>query len=444
MPAEAPPADRVPLPPPIGLRARMLRGVSWNVFGAVFTQGSVFLSNIIIANLVGRDVFGEYGMIQSTLLAFGGVAQVATGITATKYVAEFRVLDKERTGRILGLCSAVTLVTGAVATLALLLGAPWLASSLLKSPHLAPGIMIAAGFVLLTVINGYQVGALAGLENYRAIARSGAIQGVFHLAACGLFTYLWGLEGALAGLVASAFARWWLFHTMLRTAAREQEVPITYRRIWTERGIIFRFALPAAISGLSAMPALWLANTFLVRQPGGFSQMGLYSAAGTLRTVVLFLPLLLNNVGTSLLNNQRGLGDAVRYRKVFWYNLAATAAVALAAAVFVAVSGPWLLRLFGKEFAGGTAVLAILMLSTIPESLAIAGAQVVQSQEKMWLSFFLIALPRDVCIVALAYRFAPLYGAAGLAWSYTASWVLTLVTVFFLVAFIGLDTKART
>jgi O-antigen/teichoic acid export membrane protein len=282
------------------------------------------------------------------------------------------------------------------------------------------------------------------LENYRAIARSGAIQGVFHLAACALFTYLWGLEGALAGLVASAFARWWLFHTMLRTAAREQEVPITYRGIWTERGIIFRFALPAAISGLSAMPALWMANTFLVRQPGGFSQMGIYSAANTLRTAVLFLPLLLNNVGTSLLNNQRGLGDVVRYRKVFWYNLAATAAVALAAAVFVAVSGPWLLRLFGKEFAGGTAVLAILMLSTIPESLAIAGAQIVQSQEKMWLSFFLIALPRDVCIVALAYRFAPLYGAAGLAWSYTASWVLTLVTVFFLVAFIGLDTKART
>jgi O-antigen/teichoic acid export membrane protein len=422
----------------------MLRGVTWNVFGAAFTQGSVFLANIIIANLVGRNVFGEYGMIQSTLVAFGAVAQVATGITATKYVAEFRTVDKERTGRILGLCSAVTLVTGAVATFALVLGAPWLASSLLKSPHLSRGIVISAGFVLLTVMNGYQVGALAGLENYRAIARSGAIQGVFHLAACSLFTYLWGLEGALGGLVAGAFARWYLFHMMLKTAAREQEIPITYGGIWAERGIILRFALPAAISGLSTMPALWLANTFLVRQPGGFSQMGLYSAANTLRTAVIFVPLLVNNVGTSLLNNQRGLGDAVRYRKVFWFNLAATAAVAIAGALAVAATGPYLLRMFGKEFTGGTGILVILMLSTLPESLAIAGAQVVQSQEKMWLSFFLVALPRDICVVALSYYLAPLQGAAGLAWAYTISWVLTLVTVFFMVCFIGLEARART
>jgi len=106
--------------PQTGLRARFLHGITWNVVNALFTQGSVFLSNVIIANLLGREIFGEYGMIQSTLLTVSGIAQVATGITATKYVAEYRSTDKEKTGRILGLCSTVTFLTGCVATLLLL------------------------------------------------------------------------------------------------------------------------------------------------------------------------------------------------------------------------------------------------------------------------------------------------------------------------------------
>ncbi len=50
--------------------------------------------------------------------------------------------------------------------------------------------------------------------------------------------------------------------------------------------------------------------------------MALFSAALNLKNVVIFLLILLNNVGTSLLNNQRGQRDRLNYRKVFWTNMA--------------------------------------------------------------------------------------------------------------------------
>jgi len=427
--------------PGIGLRARFRHGITWNVVNAVFTQGSVFLSNVLVANLLGREIFGEYGMIQSTLITLSSVAQVATGVTATKYLAEFRSTDKEKTGRILGLCSTVTFLTGCVATLLLLAGAPWLASHTLRAPHLARGIMISAGFVMFSVINGYQAGALAGLEGYRVLARAGVFQGVLHLLVVALGAWFRGLEGALAGLVASSVARWILYHRALRTVGQEQGIFLTYKGLWRERRIILGFAVPAALSGLTSMPALWLANAFLVRQEGGFSQMGLYSAAVTLRALVLFLPGLFNNVGMSLLNNEKGLGNETGYRKIFWFNLAATSGIAAAGAAIVSVTGPWLLKGFGKEFAAGSGVLLILMLSTLPEIVAVASAQIVQSREKLWLSLFLIAIPRDLSMVALAYYLTPLYGAAGLAWAYTISWTLTMVIVFLLVRSLGLDPR---
>ena len=86
---------------------RIISGVGWSTVGAVFTYGSTFIVNIIIANIIGKNVFGEYSIIRNTLLTLSSIAKVAAGITATKHIAEYRSTNKEKAGRILGLCSLV-------------------------------------------------------------------------------------------------------------------------------------------------------------------------------------------------------------------------------------------------------------------------------------------------------------------------------------------------
>jgi O-antigen/teichoic acid export membrane protein len=420
------------------LHARLQKGIAWNLVGAVFNQGSTFAVNIIIAHLLSRQVFGEYAMIQSTLLTMATIAQLATGYTATKYVAEFRSTDQDKTGRILGLCSVVSAAAACVATLILLVGAPWLAVNAFNAPHLAPALMIAAGVVLFMVMNGYQMGALAGLESYLLLAKAGVISGSLYLGICVVAAWIGGLHGVLVGLVVSALLQWTILSYFLFAESARQKIVIRYRGLWQEREIILKFALPAALSGFISLPALWLANTFLVRQPDGYEQMALYSAANSFRVLVLILPHLMNNVGTSLLNNQKGMGDESRYRKVFWVNLTLTAGSVSIGALTVVLFGPWLLGMFGRGFGEGYAVLLVLMLSTTPEALAVATYQVVQSQGKMWLSLFVVSLPRDGMIVLMSYLFSPLYGAVGLAGAYTLGWILALLTIIAMIAHLGL------
>jgi len=167
------------------------------------------------------------------------------------------------------------------------------------------------------------------------------------------------------------------------------------------------------------MPALWLANAVLVRQAGGYSQMALYAAATNLRIVVLLLPNLLNNVGMSVLNNVRGLGNLKQFRKAFWSNLALTAGVTAISAIVMTAVGPYALVIFGRRFEGGYPVLVALMVSTIFEILMQATYQIVLTHGKMWLSFFAVVFPRDLLVVVLAFVFAPKSGALGLALAYT-------------------------
>lgn len=424
------------------LGGRFSRGVFWSLIGTGFAQGSMFLTAIILARMLGKDVFGELGMIQSTLLTFSSVAQIATGVTATKYVAEFRDADKARAGRVLGLCAVLTLGTGLAATVLLAVGASWMAEHLLAAPHLAVGLSISAAFVLFSVMNGYQVGALAGLESYKSISVYGALLGAAHLALCGLGAVLWGLHGALGSMAVSALLRWAVYATVLRREIDKQGIVIQRREGLRERKILYRFALPAALSGLTSMPAIWLGNAMLVRQPDGYAEMGVYSAANNLRMLVLLFPLLINNVGLSLLNNTRGGNDLLGYREIFWANVRVTLLATLIGALTMAALGAPLLHMFGHNFSMGYSILLILMLSTVPEVLAIAGAQVIQSQEKMWHSLLIVAIPRDVLMVSLAYVVVPVYGADGLAWSYSVSWIVALAAVMTMVRKIGLRVSS--
>jgi O-antigen/teichoic acid export membrane protein len=211
-----------------------------------------------------------------------------------------------------------------------------------------------------------------------------------------------------------------------------------------EGSVFFRFALPAALSGFSFMPAMWLSNTFLARQPGGYLQLALYAAAANLRTFVLLLPQLFNYVGMSLLNNARGTGDEKRYRQVFWGNLLATAAVTLTGATGLAFFGPTLLAFFGRSFGDGYRVLLVLLASTILEALMLAVYQIIQSQGRMWISLFAVALPRDVMIVLLAYLLTPEYGAVGMALAFTSGSGLALIsTILAVILLKGRNTILR-
>lgn len=412
------------------LQGRYARGIFWNGLGTLFAQGSVFLTAVLLARLMGKEVFGEWGMIQSTLLTLTSIAQVSTGLTATKYVAEFRDADKERAGRVLGLCSVLTSITGIVATVLMLISAPWVAEYMLAAPHLAVSLAISAAFVLFSVMNGYQIGALAGLESYKSISVYGALLGAAHLALSVLGALFGGLHGALAGIAVSALLRWGVYGLVLHREINKQGITIQRKEGIRERYVLNRFALPAALSGLTTMPAVWMGNVFLVQQPNGYAEMGIYSAAMTLRTIVLLLPTLLNGVALTLINSHKGANDKPAFKAAFFLNLKITTVAALTGAIALWLFGESLLKAFGSNFAQGNAsyIILLMSISVVFEAIGIAVYQLIQSHEKMWLSFFAIALPRDVLIVVSAYFLTQHYGGAGLAGAFALGFMLALMT----------------
>lgn len=413
-------------------RGRYVTALTWNLLGAVATQGSTLVGNVLVARALGVTEFGAFSIVQSTLVTASMVSQLGTGLTATRFVAEFLERDPQRAMRIAAMVHVVSLVAGLIFAAALWVGADWLAAAALGNPQLATELRIGSLYIVAAALSGTQLGTLAGLGEYGAIARSSVIAGAVYCAIVGASTLLAGLEGAIAGMALASLCRVAIQGGFLAKHLHARSLRLQFDGFFTEQGVLLKYALPAALSGMSAMPAIWFANASLARAPDGLREMGLLSAALSYRNLVLFLPSVVDNVGAVGLAQRIGAADHRGFRSLFFTNLAITAvlAVGVSAALWLA-AGP-LLAVFGREFSGANELMGLLLLSAVFQVVASATYQLVNMAGLMWLSFFVIALPRDIGFALLATLLIPAQGSHGVGWAYVAAtaFVLIVISIF--------------
>ena len=421
-----------------GLRARLVRGVGWNLVAAVFTQGSTLVLNLILANLWGLRGFGQFAIVQSTVTAFTSGAQAIVATTATRYVAELRGRDPQRAGRVLGLCAAVAMGLAATAATILVGGAGPIATRILQQPDLAGALAMVGVVVFFSMVSGVMAGGLAGLEGYAALGKAGIVSGTAYVVFGAVGGWRWGLIGALTGLAVSGCLQGVVLARALAAEAASHHVRITLAAASQEMAVLRRFLAPSAVNSLIAFPALWSASALLVRHADGYQQMALFTAANTLRVLVLFVPAIVNNVTLSLLNNQRGADRERSYRRVFWANMGLTCGMVVVGGLGLVLVGPWLLSAFGRDFRAGYPVLLVLMLSTLPETIVGSAIQIAQSRERMWLWCGAVIVPCYGTLVAVAAVLTGPLGARGLAWSYVAGMSVAVVAAALVVGRLGI------
>ena len=159
------------------IHIRLISGVFWTLVVAMVSQGCTLLSSVIAARLLGCEDYGKLAMMLSLVASLANLAGMGLGLTAVKFLSEVRGHATERTGRILGVCSVTTTVTGLMYAGGLILAAPWIAREFLRAPELVNEIRLLSVAVLFMTMNGYQVGALQGLETFSTLARAASIMG---------------------------------------------------------------------------------------------------------------------------------------------------------------------------------------------------------------------------------------------------------------------------
>lgn len=62
--------------------SRLVRGVFWSMAGSVISRGLMLCATVLGARMLGKTVYGELGMIQSTVGMFEGYAGFGLGCSS--------------------------------------------------------------------------------------------------------------------------------------------------------------------------------------------------------------------------------------------------------------------------------------------------------------------------------------------------------------------------
>lgn len=396
---------------PLGYR--LARGAFWSFAGAMVSRGCGLFSSICVARMLGKVGFGEFGVVQSSVGMFATFAGLGLGLTATKYVAELRLKDPARAGRIIGASSAVSWVTGGIMT-ALLFGmGPWLASHSLAAPHLGRLLRLSSVLLLIGAVNGAQTGALAGFEAFKRIAHINLISGVasFPLMVAGAW---WrGLAGAVWGLLLSQGFACVLNSYALRKEAAVGKIPLVCRISIEELGILWRFSLPALVSGMLVGPVYWLCSTLLVNSPGGYAEMGVFNAANQWFGALLFLPGILGQAALPVLSERFGQNDLRQSRKVLGFYIKLNAAIVAPLVILGCLASPVIMSSYGPGFRQAWPTLSIVLTTAGLQGVLAPIGQVLAASGRMWLGSWM-NLIWGICFIGLTWLLLN-FGALGVA-----------------------------
>jgi O-antigen/teichoic acid export membrane protein len=412
---------------PLGYR--LAKGAFWSLSGSMLTRGLGLLSAILVGRMLGKKEYGELGIIQNTIGMFGALAGCGMGLTANKYVAEFRSTDPARAGRIIAMASATAWFTSAGMAVVLVVCAPWLAANTLAAPQLSGLLQIGALLLLLSGVNGAQMGAMAGFEAFKKIARINFIAGVLTFPLMVAWAWMFGVTGAVWALVSSQFFNCVMSYFAVRQEARHHGIALAYTGCFSEMGLFWKFSLPSVLIGVLDSVVHWGAGALVVNRMGGYADMGVYNAAMRVRSIPEGVLAMLIAPIIPMLSEAFGKSDSSSYNKTLRMFLIMCVLTIVPVCLVQSAAPDLTLLPFGNEYRGHPSLVQWLMLHSIFISLGTCVGYVLVTVGRVWLVWSL-SLVFAISYALLSVLLVPHYGVAGYAASDTIAYIIsTLLSV---------------
>ncbi len=407
------------------LRLPALTGhLLWNGTASVIGQGVTLLVTVLLSNRLGPTEYARYAIAVGTTLTLSAVAQSGLAFTATNFVARLLKLDPASAAAVARFCIRAALIAGLVFSAGLIMLAVPVARDIYQDASLVPIFVIAAAAIPFAALTAVQSGVAIGLQRFRIQTVAATVFAISLLAFTSAGVTLAGSIGAAVGYAIATALRAGYLQLTLVTLKAQAAGSRTSSDIARE---IFPFALPAAIAGLTLTPAVWGTNALLAGRHG-LHDLGVFSAALTLKTLIAFVPM---QLGTVFLPQYvaRRMEDGAGARRQLILAVLAVASFSAALAVLFGVFGDIAMTAFGAGFAQGADVLRWLMLSVVFECTATLWSYRLAAERRMWASVLGFTIPKDMILVIAAFILVPAHGAEGLAIAHLASWIYAMLAL---------------
>lgn len=399
---------------------RIAYGAFWSMTGTALGKFLVLVAGIICARILGKEIFGEFGMVRSTVGIFIVLGSAGIGITATRFISLYRTTDQDHSYSIYRLSLLFALCSGIVLTVCLMPMAKTISEVVLHSPHLSAAIQIAALILFASILNATLNGVLTGLEDFKSIAINTFIGSSIESILMVLGAWYYGLHGAIIGFGLGIVAQYIANHIAIRKDFKKYGITSTSHIARKDYRLIYSYCIPATLSALTVAPAFFIIRAMVVRATG-YGELAIFEAADQWKVIILFIPTAVSQIVLPILSSTT---DGKKFSKALLANIALIGVVSVVVAVIISILSPYIMPLYGSSFDNQTPLM-LLAASTVFSSIANVIEMAVCSKEKMWQNFALNLVWATIMIACAQINISK--GATGLALAVLVSYAIKCI-----------------
>ncbi len=387
----------------------------------------MLLSGILIARFLGKDLYGEYGIVKSTMFLMALFATFGLGDTSTKYIAEYLQKDATQIKSIIKASLRIVGLFSGGMCLLLIIGAESLAE-FVKVPHMAVAFRFLGVIIVFRALNTVGAGLLGGFKDYRRLGMNNVAAGVCMISLAVPLTLLWSLKGSLLALLLSQ-----VLLSVLNLSAvsrKSRNYSVNCQQHFEKEMLSFSF--PFALNEFVYTMCSWL-GTLLMTRYSSVGELGISTAAGQWNSIIMFMPGLLGNVILSYLSTTAGTNErqhSLIIRRMLLVNFVCTIIPLLIVVLFSGL----ITDFYGPSFVTMKPVLLVYIFGTLFTCLTRVFQSNLMSEGKKWRAF---AIRSSYNFLQLVVSYVVLRFTNGVNAAYNIAWVSSIIALFSLLLYVG-------
>jgi O-antigen/teichoic acid export membrane protein len=423
---------------PIG--KQIVSGAFWSVVGNGFGKVFTFIAIIFVARILGKEAFGEFGLVRSTATMFVAFSSFGMGLTATKYIAELLYTDKERTGRIIGLTYVFTFFTSLLVAIIFYLVSPWICETQLSKPELTNVMRLGSVLLFLMTFIGTQTAVMTGFQDFRGLAITNFLTGLITIPIYVIGTYWAGIAGAIVAIIIVVSLNLIINCTFIYKNTKKYFIHYNFHQVYKEISILWKSNIPIVLSALIYSTVVWFSQLMLGAETNGKEELGIYYAVFNYQVIMLFILTQLLSVFLPIMSELNGKNNFLQYWsmvKKSWF---------LSTIITLVVVTPFLLLpklfmgLYGTEFANSWITLQVACFIVIVSTTSNIVYLILITLGKNWTQMILCLVGKIIYIAIVYIMLKYHWGATGL---FTAHIVAGISYLLLVVTTLSFDKKIR-
>ncbi|MDR0704067.1 MAG: oligosaccharide flippase family protein [Planctomycetaceae bacterium] len=396
---------------PIG--KRIASGIFWSVVGHGLGRGLTFVAMVLVARILGKETFGEFGLVRATASMFVIFSSFGMGLTATKYIAELLQSDKERVGRIIGLNYSLSFFLSLVITTIFYFSIPQLCETLLNAPDLVHEMRWGALLLFLLTFTSTQYSMMSGFQDFKGQANVILIVGVLTIPAYWIGANWSGLHGAVMALLFVTLVNVIINSIFIFYNIKTHKLRYYFFDAYKELPVLWKFSLPTVMCGTIMSGGIWICQMIQRLQPNGAGELGIYYALMVFYSIASFLPDIVNNVTLPMASETQGNQNVRQLRKIIFMQLGLNISVVLVILLPIIIFPRQIMSCFGNDFIVGNGVIFLFVVYCLLAVLAGTVYTAATGVGFVWLNFITIIFGTTV-MLSVAYWSISRWGSFGL------------------------------